>query len=311
MKKAIVDVYCATFPERMDIANLGCSSGPTAMSPILEVVDVVDQKRWELGRPPMEFQCFLNDLPQNDFNTLFKTILPEFYEKPESDKGRDQSPCFIVGVPGSFYGRLFPKRSLHFVISSTRAHVHLNRGEIYMSKTSAPCVFNYYLEQFHRDFSTFLKSRSEEIVMGGRMVLTMIGRKVDDPSDEDLCHGWIIMTDILKEMVSEGLIEEEKIDSFNAPYYTPSPKELVEVIEGDGSFTIDRLEILEMDLEKIMTTNNDDDHGRAIMETMLKSHFGSEIMDDLFHRFEENLKEFLSRKYPVAISILVSLVRKG
>ncbi|KAK1301822.1 3,7-dimethylxanthine N-methyltransferase [Acorus calamus] len=70
----------------------------------------------------MEFLCFLNDLPQNDFNTLFKTILPECYEKLESDKGRDHSPYFIVGVPGSFYGRLFPNRSLHFVISLTCLH---------------------------------------------------------------------------------------------------------------------------------------------------------------------------------------------
>ncbi|KAK1327066.1 Jasmonate O-methyltransferase [Acorus calamus] len=163
MKEAILDVYCATFPERLNIADLGCSAGPTAILPISEVVDVVDQKRRQLGHPPMEFLWFLNDLPQNDFNTVFKT-LPEFYEKLESKKGKDHSPCFIVGVPGSFHGRLFPKRSLHFVISSTSLH---------------------WLSQ------------------GGRMVLTMMGRKADDPSDEDVCYGWIIMAKALKDMVSE------------------------------------------------------------------------------------------------------------
>ncbi|KAK1323832.1 Salicylate O-methyltransferase [Acorus calamus] len=67
-------------------------------------MDIVDRKRHELGYNPMQFQCFLNDLPWNDFNIVFKA-LPEFYKK-RVEKDPKGSPSFIVGVPGSFYGRL-------------------------------------------------------------------------------------------------------------------------------------------------------------------------------------------------------------
>lgn len=58
----------------------------------------------------------------------------------------------------------------------------LNKGNICVAKTSPPEVFKAYNEQFNRDFSMFLKSRAEEVVPGGRMVLTtMASFRSDDP----------------------------------------------------------------------------------------------------------------------------------
>lgn len=34
---------------------------------------------------------------------------------------------------------------------------------------------------------------------------------------------------------------EEKLDSFNVPYYTPTIEELKDVVESEGSFTIELL----------------------------------------------------------------------
>ncbi|KAK7849230.1 putative s-adenosylmethionine-dependent methyltransferase [Quercus suber] len=48
---------------------------------------------------------FFNDQFSNDFNTLFISLPPN-------------RQYFAAGVPGSFYGRLFPKASLHFIHSS-------------------------------------------------------------------------------------------------------------------------------------------------------------------------------------------------
>lgn len=73
------------------------------------------------NRPFPEFQVYLNDLPGNDFNTLFRS-LPAFYEKFNKEEERDSGACFVAGVPGSFYGRLFPTRSLDFVHSSSSLH---------------------------------------------------------------------------------------------------------------------------------------------------------------------------------------------
>ena len=52
----------------------------------------------------------------------------------------------------------------------------LNKGTIYLSETSSPMVFKAYLDQFKEDFTLFLRSRSEEIVPGGGMILTIVGR---------------------------------------------------------------------------------------------------------------------------------------
>ena len=58
----------------------------------------------------------------------------------------------------------------------------MNKGNICIAKTSPPPVFKAYLEQFERDFKMFLKCRTEELVPGGRMVLTTMGSiKSDDP----------------------------------------------------------------------------------------------------------------------------------
>lgn len=87
------------------------------------LVDAIERKQKELRRKVPEFQVFLNDLPGNDFNAIFQS-LPEFYEKMREEMGGQgsESYCFIAAVPGSFYGRLFPVGSLHFVHSSYSVH---------------------------------------------------------------------------------------------------------------------------------------------------------------------------------------------
>ncbi|KAK1298678.1 Jasmonate O-methyltransferase [Acorus calamus] len=298
-------------------------------------MDFVDQKRRQLGRTSPEFHCFLNDLPGNDFNTVFKG-LPVFYEKLKAEKGSDFGPCFIAGVPGSFYGRLFPRSSLHLVVSSTSLHwlsqvpvglhsgtnAHLNKGKLYISKTSPPHVLRSYLDQFQLDFSTFLMSRSQEIIIGGRMVLTLIGRKSANPSSEECCFQWDLLANALMDMVHEGLIEEEKVDSLNVPFYSPSPEELMHIIEMEGSFGVNHLETIEVEFN---TSNDNDDANddtkgqqvaksfRVVIEPMLSEHFGSGgIMDDLFYRYGEQLQEYFTHnKEAKLINVLVSMVRKG
>ncbi|KAL6189957.1 hypothetical protein ACLB2K_036358 [Fragaria x ananassa] len=45
----------------------------------------------------------------------------------------------------------------------------------------------------------------------------------------------------------EGLIKEEKVDSFNMPFYAPCAEELITVLQKEGSFITDRLEAFEVD----------------------------------------------------------------
>lgn len=78
-----------------------------------------------------------------------------------------------------------------------------NKGNIYMSRTSPPSVIRAYREQFQRDFTLFLKCRGEEVVSGGRMVLTILGRRSDDPCSKECCYVWDLLATALNEMVIE------------------------------------------------------------------------------------------------------------
>ncbi|WCJ27794.1 S-adenosyl-L-methionine:benzoic acid/salicylic acid carboxyl methyltransferase 1 [Euphorbia peplus] len=63
---------------------MGCSSGPTSLLPLLEIMEVIDSAL-KITKPPM-IEYFLNDLPGNDYNTVFASLVPEFQEKLEKEK---------------------------------------------------------------------------------------------------------------------------------------------------------------------------------------------------------------------------------
>lgn len=112
------------FPMCFTMADLGCSSGPNTLLSISNVIDIVHNLCKEKNKydEPPEFQVYLNDLPDNDFNSVFKSI-PYFLENLKKEKGdKFGNNCYIAGVPGSFYERLFPSNSLNFVHSSYSLH---------------------------------------------------------------------------------------------------------------------------------------------------------------------------------------------
>ena len=105
-------------PRSLAIADLGCSCGPTTFLAIHELIETVEKICRELNHESPEYIIYLNDLPSNDFNTIFKSL--ESFKQNLSNE--NNGPCYINGVPGSFYGRSFPTESLHFVHSSYSLH---------------------------------------------------------------------------------------------------------------------------------------------------------------------------------------------
>lgn len=166
------------------IADLGCATGPNTYRTMESAIKSIRQKhQTQSPNSPtnLEFQVFFNDQVMNDFNTLFVSL-------PED---RDY---FAAGVPGSFYGRLFPKSCVHFVHSSFALHwlsklpeelrdessPAWNKGRIHY--TSAPDeVVKAYGRQFAQDMEVFLDARAKEIVSGGMTVMVMSGIAKDVP----------------------------------------------------------------------------------------------------------------------------------
>ena len=240
-KEAITNFLCGSatnFPTTLSIADMGCSSGPNSLFFVSNLIQQVEHIRKEFHKPPLEYQVLLNDLHGNDFNAIF-TSLPSLLESLKAQVGGCLGPCFFSGVPGSFYGRLFPTKSLHFVYSSYSLHwlsqvtskppnsvcifqplsfcvhtacqiqvpkgIESNKGNAFIGSSTPKTVLEAYYTQFHKDFSVFLKCRAEEMVCGGRMVLTIIGRTNEDPCSEDYCYVWGFLSSALNHMAAEVL----------------------------------------------------------------------------------------------------------
>ncbi|KAM7265079.1 hypothetical protein ACFE04_002762 [Oxalis oulophora] len=313
-------------PTCFNFADLGCSSGPNTLLTLSYIIDAVYQicQQKQLIRTP-DFQVFLNDLPGNDFNSLFN-MLPDFYRRLEKEKGGLLGSCFISGLPSSFHGRLFPSNSMHLIHSSYSVHWLskvpeglMNKRNIHIGKTSPPEVCQAYLKQFQNDFQLFLSLRSEEIVSSGRMILSFIGRSVIDPTGRDVVYEWGMLTQSLLELVDEGIVEEGDIDSFNAPFYAPREEEVKEIVQMEGSFSIDKLGTFEIDYIRAIAKANDKDTSssnvanwvRAFAEPILANHFGDLVIEKLFSKFEKNVnKNWELWEKAINTSIVISLTKK-
>ncbi|XP_042503377.1 probable jasmonic acid carboxyl methyltransferase 1 [Macadamia integrifolia] len=239
---SISDFYTTNFPRSLRVADLGCPSGPNTLLVISEIIEAIDETCHQLNCKTPEFQVFLNDLPSNDFNNIFKTLLA-FYEQLKKEKGENFGPCSITGLPGSFYDWLFPSNTIDFLHSSYRVH-------------------------------------------------------------------WL----------SQGLIEEAQVDSFNLPFYMPSRKELDDVVCVEGSFYLDQLHIFDVNGDG---SDNDDKKSfmfdrfisaqkmakciRAVVEPLMAYHFGEAIIDILLSRYMVNISDHLSKVEAKNANFVISL----
>lgn len=117
-------LYKETRSKSLGIADLGCSSGPNTLSTIKDIIKaVVVTHHHEIPNQPLpELSFFLNDLPGNDFNSIFQS-LPDFHIELKKDTNNGDLPSvFIAAYPGSFYGRLFLEKTIHFVYASYSLH---------------------------------------------------------------------------------------------------------------------------------------------------------------------------------------------
>ncbi|KAL4582780.1 hypothetical protein LXL04_007339 [Taraxacum kok-saghyz] len=329
VEAAIVNILCEVLQadESMGLADLGCSSGPNSLTVVSHIIQMVHATCNQMSRSFPEIRVSLNDLFGNDFNNVFE-LLPEFYKKLKGDYGI--GGCYVCGLPGSFYGRLFPARSLHFVHSSSSLHwlsqvpvglgTYLNKEKIYISKSSSAGVMEAYQQQFKQDFSAFLRSRAKEVIIKGRMVLSFMGRMSPNPFDDEVCFPWENLARALMSLASDGLLEKEMIDSFNTPYYAPTPKEVENEVAIERSFVVDGVEAFDIDWDggdssTIITESSGDRVAktmRAVVEPMFGSHFhlGPELMDELFRRFTTFVNDcFSKRRYKFTI-LVVSLIKK-
>ncbi|CAJ2635647.1 unnamed protein product [Trifolium pratense] len=315
--EAITNLYRNSLPKSLAIADLGCSCGPNTFLVISETIKVVEKLCQEMNHKSPEYKIFLNDLPGNDFNTIFQS-LDTFKENLRNEIKTEMDHCYIFGAPGSFYSRLFPDNSMHFVHSSYSLQflskvpngIENNKGNIYLSSTSPSNVIKAYYEQYKIDFSHFLKCRAQELVEGGRLFVTLIGRQSEEPWSKDCCYIWELMATDLNDMVSKGIIKEEKFNSFNVPVYYPYPSEVKSEILNEGSFDMDQLDVSQVNFYELDNGFNTAQCTRAIAEPLLVSHFGESVTKELFNRFQKNVSDHMPKEQAKVTNITMVLTRK-
>ncbi|KAJ3696671.1 hypothetical protein LUZ61_000376 [Rhynchospora tenuis] len=148
--------------------------------------------------------------------------------------------------------------------------------------------------------------RFQELVPDGQMVLPFLGRKEKDYNGV-FSSVLGAISELLNSMVLEGLVEEEKLDSFNIPCYAPSMEEAEAVINAQGLYDIIHIKMIESNrgngasLAKRM---------RSTLEPLIVGHFGAGIVDELFSRFAMNAAEHLVKEKPNVDFLALRLKKK-
>ncbi|KAF8036895.1 hypothetical protein BT93_C2580 [Corymbia citriodora subsp. variegata] len=287
------------------IADFGCSTGLNSIQAIETIIQCLLDLIKPIKQPQigtLEFQAIFNDLPTNDFNTLFANLLP------------DRRQYFTVAAPGSFHSRALPSASLHFAYSSFTLHF-LSRppqeisDESSLSSTTE--VVQAYSAQFRRDMDAFLSARAEEMVGGGLVFIVV-------PGEPDMVHDSQTTIGSEIELLGSclGIISKAKVESFNVPIYFPSEKELKQAIGQNGFFHIERIQTLDHPKMHVTfsTLESRSLYLRAAFEGLLHRHFGDELdIDDLFHQYSLKVAEspfFLKPESHETITFFVVLKRK-
>ncbi|XP_008465246.2 loganic acid O-methyltransferase-like isoform X1 [Cucumis melo] len=318
-KFEIVKLASSSPSNTVVLADLGCAAGPNTFGTMQHIVKSMKetfQSVCPISVLP-EFQVFFNDQVTNDFNTLFQSLPVE----------RDY---FAAGVAGSFHQRLFPRASVQFVHSSYAVHwlsrvpeelrdeqsPAWNKGHIHYLG-AADIVAAAYAGQFAKDMGDFLRARAEEMVKGGIMVIITSGNP-DGISASQLPSGLLykVLASTLIDMSKEGLVSEAKVDSFNLPIYITCPSEMRQLVEDNGNFSIERMELTAPTtwLQGAIDTREWINHIRAAMEGIFTQHFGHNLtfIEQLFERVIQKLNhhyEEINSKLHEKVQLFVVLKR--
>ncbi|CAA7030316.1 unnamed protein product [Microthlaspi erraticum] len=136
-----------------------------------------------------------------------------------------------------------------------------------------------YLDQYSIDTKTLLDARAEEVVPGGLMLI--FGSCLRDGVKMSETSKGLVMDCIgasFNDLAQQGLVEQDKVDSFSTPLYAAEEGELRQIIKENGNFTVEAFEDIihpngEFELDpKILAASF-----KATFGAFLSAHFGEQL----------------------------------
>ncbi|KAM4057566.1 SAM dependent carboxyl methyltransferase [Hirsutella rhossiliensis] len=190
--------------QQFTIVEYGSAHGNNSIEPLEAMLPLTQSD---------QVQLLLSDRPENDFNTLSATVSAW---ADALDPARFPSSVFLGLIPRSFYRPLVPPRSVNLGFSLCCLH-HLDRlpAAAHDDEMKRLCR-----AQAHDDLCLFLRLRASEVVRGGSLVLTFVGR---DASGRDNYAGPVdACRKAMVQMIEDGVIPASVAAAFRIPTYDRS-----------------------------------------------------------------------------------------
>jgi hypothetical protein len=202
-----LDIIDSSFP--LLIADFGSSHGSNSVYTIKLIIDLIK----EIKKIERSFLIIHNDLPTNDWRSLFDTL------------NKDET-YFGLGNGQSFYRSCLPSNCLTVGYSSASLH-WLSRKPCNISNH---CVHLYaegeesalFKNQARDDYEQFLENRSREMISGGVLILNIVS--VDDQG-QSMLNG---VYQLLYQCAKLVPFNEEELIDFTLPVYIRSSKECID-----------------------------------------------------------------------------------
>lgn len=108
-------------------------------------------------------------------------------------------------------------------------------------------------------------------------------------------------------------MEKEKQESYDVHFYAPCKEEIEDMVNREGSFEVDRLEMFEVEKNIVGSGMS---YGtivamtvRAIQESMIAHHFGEAIIESLFEEYGRLVDEEMAKEEIRPITFLLVLTK--
>jgi hypothetical protein len=205
------------------IADFGASTGKSSIASVRTAVDTV-----RAASPTRPVAVLHNDVPTNDWNTLFANVASDEHSYLEAAG----PPVLPLASAITFFEPAAPAGSVHLGMSFSAAP--------WLREQPTAAVDGFYFcdatgtardalaEQAATDWTAFLVARAADLAPGARLLVQMVGTETDaegGPAHVTASKLLTAMAAVAREMADAGELDPAVADRYVLPVYARTPAE--------------------------------------------------------------------------------------